>query len=457
MHVLIHMIDAQKEYFADELIADFENRYDVDVAVHEYENIDELTEAMSGHDTIDLVKVPFGTEKELIRDDQIVALDAFLSEDEIARYEKDYLLVSFAAHNGRYYFVPRKLETRLTVYLKSKVKDALQRWRYHQKSLDSALALINGGGLPATYRLEEDPGTWDYFDILMLGWVWARTPYNDTLMPRIAHRGKHYSGTAQRLIDRVFQCNGDTAAVMTMETDAVVDAFYWEAVYRALGIFHPAMWRQRWSGSGVWQGFARGDVFLSFMTQVDCFFLHGTVDEEIPGYLQEPDDMGVAVMPRGCALSLDAQKNVTYTGTHGTTTGGWWWAIPRKASDTRNAYTLARFITSRKNQIAGCSRFGMIPVRKDILSDLALMFGGGWITTVYNTSLRQLQHNGHTTLPAHRRFGEIVELYLTAWDDIVVTRNWNYDKDDVPDRDYIARVLEKEYAPRARKIAGMAP
>ncbi len=454
MHVLIHMIDAQEDYFSEELITEFQNEYDVEVTVHSYDNLDSLSREMSQYDTVDLVKVPFGKTQGLIDKGKIVALDDFLSQEEVQKLNNTYLLLSFSRHDNKYYFIPRKFETRICVYSKSRVKDVLSRWRLHQTAIDSALALVNGDGLPAEYLLEEDPAQWDYFDIFVLGWVWAHTPYQDAMHGRIAHRGKMYSGTALRLIDRTFQCNGDSSAVMSMNDDAVTEAFYWEAVYSALGIYHPDMWKEGWSGKGVWEGFGRGEVFLSFMTQVDCFFLHGTTEKGMKGYFPKPGDMGVTVMPRACAVALDSMENSTMKGSRGITTGGWWWAIPAKAAAPVRSYGLARFITNRKNQIDGCSRFGMIPVRKDILSDLALMFGGGWITNIYNVSLQQLQYNEYTTLPSHPRFDRIMQLYLEACRDIIVDRNWGYGDVPYPERDYIARVLEKEYAPRATEIAG---
>ena len=126
-----------------------------------------------------------------------------------------------------------------------------------------------------------------------------------------------------------------------------------------------------------------------------------------------------------------------------------------KASDEmlRRSYQLAAEITSTKNQIQECTRFGMIPVRKDILSDMSMMFGGGWITQIYSVSFQQLMHNKSTVVPVNPNFDKIGALYLDAWFDIVVGKNWSGSQGQ-PDRAHIAKVIETAYATKAESILG---
>jgi ABC-type glycerol-3-phosphate transport system substrate-binding protein len=211
------------------------------------------------------------------------------------------------------------------------------------------------------------------------------------------------------------------------------------------------MWEQEWSGGGVWGGFKSGDVFLSFMTQLDCFFIHGTGRDGLDGYVENPDDLGFAIMPGGCSVDLDANADYRRTGTRSITTGGWWWGVPASTPYPELSVKLAEHITSTNNQIQGCTRFGMIPVRKDILSDMSMMFGGGWITRVYETSFTQLMHNKNTTVPVNPRYSDIANLYLDAWYDIVVQKNWSEDNSP-PSLEYIAELLRLKYQPRADAI-----
>jgi len=450
--ILIHMMPDQAAYFENTLLRPYERETSCNVRVETYQSTDSIEEALAAEQgLISVVKIPFDKATPLLRRGRVACLDTILTPGELERFKNDYLMTSAGALGGRPCLVPRKFETRIMVYCKSKVADAVQRWHEHRKAADSALVRLNGYGLPVTYELEDDPELWDYFDVYMAGWVWAHTMYDGTVGPRVGLRGRRYSGTTQRLYDRIYQLGGDTASITGMEGDAVVDALYWEALYTALGIYNDKMWTERWSGSDVWKAFGTGDVFLSFMTQLDCFFIHGTGSDNLMGYLGNPDDMGVATMPVACSIDMDATGMPLRSGSKGISTGGWWWGIPADAPDPKQAFKLISYITGTTAQVQECSRFGMIPVRKDILGDMGVMFGGGWISGVYDVSFRQLMANGYTVLPAHRFFDEINSLYLDLIDEVLVGRKWA-DGGEIPDREYIASVIKNRYQPKLRQL-----
>ncbi len=449
MKALVRMIPDQEKYFASEVVPNFEEEYNAEVDVVHYESVDSIDrELQLRRGEAGLVKVPFDRAASLAETGLIRPLDTFLSEDELLEFKNTYLLTSLGQYNGKQYYVPRKFETRILVYRISKVEEAVMLWEDHREEIENELRRYNGRGLPATYLLESDPNEWDFYDVFVVGWVWAHTPQDGRVAPRVAHRGKEYSGTALRVIDRVYQCGGNGDDVVEMRGDAVVDAFFWEAVYAASGIYTPRMWEEQWSGTGVWEGFASDDVYLSFMTQLDCFFIHGTGRDGLKGYLSDPDDMGVAVMPAGCSVELDERGNILRGGTSAVSTGGWWWGIPAESPDPRASYNLARHITGTENQIQGCGRFGMIPVRKDILSDMSMLFGGGWISKIYAVSFEQLMKNRKTVLPSQSGFDRVRNTYLSAWFDIVVRGNWSADR-RYPNRQYIADLLSAVYRSKA--------
>jgi hypothetical protein len=89
----------------------------------------------------------------------------------------------------------------------------------------------------------------------------------------------------------------------------------------------------------------------------------------------------------------------------------------------------------------------MIPVRKDILSDMTMMFGGGWKTALYETSFRQLMHNRDRVMPRTQAWERVAQIYLDGWADIVLGKNWAEEGASVQ-RDYIGRLVELKYAPR---------
>jgi maltose-binding protein MalE len=452
MKALIRMVDQQEKYFKEKIVSVFNENEKTEIEVLHYNSVDSIELELDKYKgEIGLVKVPFDKSWSLVRADKIMPLESFLTDEELKEFHKTYMLTSLGKTNDKQYYIPRKFETRLMVYLKSKVTEAIDVWRKHREDINFELKKYNGFGLPATFILEDDPNEWDYYDIFAIGWIWAHTPYEGKMTPKIAHRGKRYSGTAHRIIDRVFQCKGTSDEVNSLKGDAVVDALHWEAVYSAAGIYNKKMWEENWSGSGVWKGFAGGEVFLSFMTQLDCFFIHGTGHEGLKGYLKNTEDMGVATMPAGCSFELTGKGELVRTGTKAITTGGWWWGIPKDTPDPITSYKLARHITNMENQIQGCSRFGMIPVRKDILSDMQMLFGGDWISRIYNISFKQLMHNKYTVVPHHPRFNEIRNVYLDAWFDIVVDMNWSIDN-TIPEREYIKKVIEEKYVPQVNEI-----
>ncbi|MBN1308744.1 MAG: extracellular solute-binding protein [Chitinispirillaceae bacterium] len=453
IRALISMMADQEVYFKNEVVPAFENKYPSVVEVIHYGSTDSIEEIMRRRaGTISLVKVPFDKAGPLMRKGLFAPLNSVLTGDELKRFTDAYLLTSLGAMNGKQYLVPRKFETRIMVYCKSKVADAVASWRTWKDSIDAVLKHYNGYGLPSTYLLEDDPERWDYYDIFVVGWIWGHTLYNGKVQPRIGHRGKRYSGTTQRVIDRIFQLGGDSGAVLSMRGDAVVDAICWEAVYTSAGIYSEKMWSERWGGSDIWQQFNSGDVFLAFMTQLDCFFLHGTGSDNLEGYFRRPEDMGVATMPRACSIPLDA-AGIPRLGSKAVTTGGWWWAIPADAPYPALGVALTSFITGTTAQIQECTRFGMIPVRKDILSDMSMMFGGGWISNVYEVSFKQLVENGYTVLPGSSNFDEVGRLYLDLIDEVVVNRHWAAEG-VYPQHDYIRGVITDVYQP---KIAQTRP
>jgi hypothetical protein len=456
MTALVRMMPDQELYFKNQVLPPFDKQYHADISVVHYENIDSLEDYVRRYSgTLCLVKVPFDNASSLIKKGLFKRLDSFLSADEAAKFKADYLLTDLGADQGKPCLIPRKFETRIMVFCKSRVVEAAGIWKEHEKELNQALRQYNGYGLPAQYTLEENPGDWDYFDFFVVGWIWAHHPYNGTMSGRIGLRGKRYSGTWLGVVDRVFQCNGDSASVISMSGDPVVDAMHWEAVYASSGVYNAKMWEKGWSGADVWQGFAQGEVFLSFMTQLDCFFLHGTGRDNINGYFKNPDDMGVALMPQGCSVALSPAGEPLRVGKRSITTGGWWWGIPASTPHPELSFQLAGHITSTSSQIQECTRFGMIPVRKDVLSDITMMFGGGWIADIYDVSFRQLMQNGYTALPAHPQIGKIGALYLEAWYDMVAGKNWSADK-SLPQRDYIRDRLASVYRVRAdRVLAGL--
>ena len=452
MNVWIRMMPAQDKYFREKIIAPFEKQNHCEITVSVFKNTETLADSLASipeSTGVDLLKTPFEMTKILAQKDLILPINKITTQKKLEQLHKEYFLLNLVKENGNLYYLPRKFETRTIVYRKSQVADAVANWTGLRRNITSSLAKYNEQGLPKGYRLEEDPSQWDLFDLYVVGYYWSNTEIDNQKKPRIAHRAKRYPGTALGLIDRAYELGAEKKHILKMDGDPILDMFFWNSVMVREKILNPRMYQEGWSGSDIWKGFQSGDVFLSDMTQIDAFFIHGAGSKDMPGFLKDPDDLGVALMPLGVSLELDSQGKPKRVGARNVTTGGWWWGIPKSAKHPELSLKLIEFITNTENQIEGCSSYGMVPVRKDILGELSLMFGGGWITQVFHVASLQLVENKYTVVPQIEEYWSMGENYIDAYYDICIN--------GLPGRitkENIQRRLQERYIPRQKKLLG---
>jgi len=451
--ILVHMTSEQEAYLETQILPLFERQNNVKIQLEDYQSFNEIAARLKeSNDSIGLVKVPFVKEWELVDNGYIRSLNSFLSPGEKDEFRKVYACWWLGARDNEQYYIPRKFETRILAYRPSKVALAVETWKQFARAIDSSLSKINGRGLPAGYDLENDPNEWDFFDIYVAGFVWANTKFPDGKKSRIAQRGKLYDGTALTLIDRVFECGGDSYSLFNMNSKAVKDAFLWEAAYAWGGIYDTTMWSGQWAGQQLWEGFWKESIYLTFFTQLDCITV---LNKEIGPENIHKDvaaDFATAQMPQGCSIELDKSGGKLRQGSNRVSTGGWWWGIPNRWNDPALAYKLARFITNRENQIKECTKFGMVPVRYDVIKDPTALFSGGPISEVFKTSYKQIQTNDNYVLPSSAQIDTVTQCYLDAWKKIVMEKKWADNPRLAPIPDYIAWELKENYAPRIMKM-----
>jgi hypothetical protein len=348
--------------------------------------------------------------------------------------------------------IPRQFETSLLVYSKSRLQDALQSWPELKEKINSQIKKNNGFGLPVGYSLEADPSKWDYYDVAVVGLVWANTDYNGHMTSRVAHRARKNSELSKFLENGIYQLNGDSAAIYNCRGDAVVDAIQWEAFYAASGTYNKKMWEKGLGGGELLEMFASGEIFLTTLTQAECFYLHGTGHAERKGLLKDPSDIGVALMPTACSFELNEKGEVLRKGVKSVATKCWWWGIPFNASSVTLSYRLAKFLSDTAVQVGECSRFGMIPVRKEVVNELSVVFKDAWTKDVLGTALGQLVHNGSLAQTDNANSDKIRNMYIDLWYDIVAGYNWSESGGAAPERNYIKKLIESKYAPRALRI-----
>lgn len=449
LHIKVKMLDQQELYLSSEILPKFHDSTINQVQLSNYSNIDSLENILKSSQ-YEVVKVPFEKGWSLVRKGLIKPLNSFLTKEELRKFNDTYIYNYLGRKRNIQYFIPRKYETRILVYRKSQFTKIYNLLEKNLDQINIDLTRLNKTGLPANYKLELYPEQWDFYDIFVIGWLWKNIPGKDGLKTgRIGHRSAQYSGTAHRIVDRIFQLGGSVNNVITMNGDAVIDAFLWEAIYASSGIYNDDMLKGDWEGMDIWRSFRDDKTYMSFLTQTDCFFLHGTKSSQMRGYITDPADLKFAVMPKGVSFQLDKHGQYLKKGTNSITTSGWWWAIPLNSQNSKSAYKLAQHITSKVNQISECSNYGMIPVRKDIYDSIKVIFKEPWIREIYHTSYKQLLLNKQTLIPDHDKYSELIQIYNQAWKDIVINKNWSQDK-KYPDRNFIKFVLEVRYLPKVR-------
>lgn len=458
--VLIRMMPTQERYFRENVIAEFEKENNCKINIVTFNSEWDIERILKLENSkkdpaIALVKTPFEMTRQLVKAGLISDLYSVMDSDRVLMDVAEYhqLATGLAFFEGKPYYIPRKLETRVMFYRKSKVADAVSKFAAHKDRINTELKALNGFGIPAGYELEADPEKWDFYDVYVVGSIWANEDYNGVKMGRIAHRGARYGGTALDLVDKSLQLGASTSEILKLTEDKVVETYLWERNMIKSGCYNPGMWQDPWKGAQIYTAMKDGKVFLTFFQQIDAFLVHGWKDDPaMPSFLPDEEDMGLATMPLAVSFGLDSTGKPAYNGTKSISTGGWWWGIPKTAPDAKLAYALARYITSKQVQAKECARFGMIPVRKDILNNLPETFDQGWVGEIFKVSVEQVQNNGLTTVPLVAGYSDVSQNMIDAWYSLCI----EYKDTDTEKMNFsgLKMRLASDYLEKQQKILG---
>lgn len=458
MTVLIRMMPAQERFFRENIVTEFERENNCKINIATFTNqwdIERLLKLEAGKKKPDigLVKTPFEMTRVLVLKGYMESLnnvlDSLQVEQDLAEYHQ--LATGMGYVDGKPYYVPRKLETRILFYRKSMVKDAQSKFDSHKERIDDELKKQNGYGLPADYALEEDPAEWDFYDLYVVGSIWANEEYNGVKMGRLAHRGARYGGTALFLVDRALQLGATKEDILRLTADEVAEMFMWERAFVRNGLYNSGMWLDPWRGSNIYNGIKDGKVFLAYLQQIDNFLVHGWPDDPaMASYLPVEDDMGLAVVPTGVSFNLNNKDEPQLEGSKSISTGGWWWGIPKTSPAPELAYKFARYITSKDVQARECAKFGMVPVRKDILNNLPEVFDQGWVGDIFSTSIKQIKLNELTTVPLVKEYSQVGQNYVEAWYKLCV--EYDASEDGKMDMSTMKMRLASDFLEKQKKI-----
>jgi ABC-type glycerol-3-phosphate transport system substrate-binding protein len=462
--VLIRMMPSQKRFFEERVVKPFEkeNKCKINVAsfINQWDIERQLKmEAGKKNPQIGLIKTPFEMTHVLVGKGYMKKLDDIEDSVVVAQDMAEYhaLAAGLGYVNNEPYYFPRKLETQILFYRKSKVADAVAKFPAHKDRISAELKKRNGYGLPKDYVFEANPAEWDFYDLYVVGSIWANEEYNGAKVGRLAHRGARYEGTALYLVDRALQMGASQNEILQLTPDKSAEVFLWENQMIKSGLYNPGMWQDPWRGSEIYEGIKDGKVFLAYVQQIDCFLIHGWEDDPaMTTYLPDTGDMGLCEIPRAVSFTLDSEGKPIVEGDRAISTGGWWWGIPKTSPNARLAYKFARYITSRSVQAEECSKYGMLPVRKDILSNLPEVFEQGWVGDIFKVSVNQMKTNMEkqqvTTVPLTKQYSQIAQNLIEAWYKLDV--EYDEQKDGLMNLANMKMRLGGSFLDEQRKIMG---
>lgn len=468
--ILIRMMDPQESWFKENILKEFEKKHHCKVIIKRFWNEQDVIRILKRErevrekSNVSLVKTPLHLTLLLYKDKFIKPYDDILRDIKFSKPEiqswlqkvkDDYdpvalEMCSFNTITGKkLFFLPRKLETRLIIYRKSKVADAVKNWKRFRKELDEILEKENDYGLPKDYQLESDANKWDYYDLLVLGYYWANTQYHGEKTARIAHRSKNYGGTVLGIIDRALQlgaCDEDIYDMYSF-SEGIVDVLHWEAIFRKYNLYCKGMWEgDGLSGSGIYEGIAENGVFLAWMHQLDSLLIFGSEELGIKSHIKDRKDLGIAIMPKGVSFALTKDGLPKRTGSRKAHTFGWFWGIPNNAPGPELALRLAEFITSHEVHLSECRNFFLIPLKKSVRNALNAVLNTDWKAKVYRKSIEQFEINGDRMVPRFKTLADYEEFlhdYYDAFEETVIKRRYSLKgANGRVDRDFIKEHLK---------------
>lgn len=460
MSVLIRMMPGQERFFREQIIPSFEKEHNCKINIVTFNSewdIERILKLESSKKipSIALVKTPFEMTRMLVKKGLVQDLYSVMDSNQVLQDLAEYhqLASGLGFFDGKPYYIPRKLETRVLFYRKSMVADAVKKFPQHRDRINEELKKQNSFGIPSGYELESDPSKWDFYDLFVIGSIWANEEYNGVKMGRIAHRGARYGGTALSLVDQALQLGATPNDILKLTEDKMVEMFVWERAFIRSGVYNPGMWQDPWKGANIYNAIKDGKVYAAYLQQIDAFLVHGWKDDpSMPSFLPDENDMGLTAIPQAVAFELDQAGKPIFEGTRSISTGGWWWGIPKTTPDGKLAYAFARHITSRENQAKECARFGMIPVRKDILNKLPQVFDQGWVGDIFKTSVSQVQTNGLTTVPLVSGYSDMSQNIIDAWYALCV--EYKETENNMMDFSMLKMRLASDFQEKQKKILG---
>jgi hypothetical protein len=330
--------------------------------------------------------------------------------------------VKAAQIDGKQAFLPRGSTIAISVYRRSRVRDAMLNWQSARPAIDAALKSINGRGLPEGYALQDNPRLWDSYDRFVLAYFWAHRSYNGfPPRPRVAHpTGDTLDGQIE-VAAGIYRAGGTDATFAKTDSPASIDYFAWEALYAKEKLFLPEMMGDApLDERSMVIALQTGDIFLANIDIAAAFTLRGGSFYGALTFIQDPDDLGFVVLPRFSSLALDPAGHPQRTAKSFAFRDELVWALPAPARDPKRALGIATWLVKKENHIRDCEALGYMPMRKDVFREVTAIFRNYWMSAAFDAAVDQWGRS--QTLPAALEEKRLGSVYAQLWKKTVSPR-----------------------------------
>jgi hypothetical protein len=418
--------DARETAWLSERLKPFADRHHANLKLVPYRDVaqfDSLWAADKAHRIL-LAEVPFERMATLAGQNQVIELGRLKGlgdvKESLAPFHE--AATAPASFSGRACYVPSRITTLCLAYSKARVADAVAHAGEVRSMVEGWLRTANGTGLPADYRLEDDPADWDSYDLLVVAAYWANQPFIDGTAPRVAHAVAPTGALAFDLAARAYSMGAQVDEVLALDGFGVRDALAWESLWFEHGLYDTSMVSGRWTSDDVAREVAAGRVWLATLEPSKILRLHGLAADSASAFQQaHAADIGLARMPRGMSLELK-NRFPQRTGDPWSARAGFWWGVPVTSPDQRLAVDVIGAATAPALQADAVKMLGWMPTRADLVDGIGNIFTVKDEYDLARRAARQLYTFGRP-LPNSPHWPQASAAFARAWNEACVNRH----------------------------------
>lgn len=421
LRLLMNMPEAQKAPFELGVIRPFEKKAHCRVELATYASIERLLDSLSRlPDSLqpDLIELPDEMALPLAHAGLVKPMEGRLSATQMQSLKGEFFFPDLGRLENRQWFWPRHLETPLLLFLKSRVVQASRFWDLRQAEINRDLKKLGVAEIGGDYTLEADPRQWDQLDLFVAASFWKQQELGGRRRARVSLGLGSPHDVMLALMNRSLQLGAGSEDLLRLDDDKVQAALRWQQAFCREDLLRSGSYRGETLDS-LAPAMRAGEVYAVEVTPREAFLAHGNGTQQLPGYLSQPEDMGIAPLPK--ALWPDDLRRVSGPGQEsgrGAATRLWLWGFGKGRGDPAKVAALLEHLSSTSSLVFEASNFGLLPARRDVLSELPLIFGGGWAGNIFQAAAQQMIENGQARPPRVESFSDIAQLWHQASQEI---------------------------------------